>query len=255
MTRPLLLLSNDDGVESAGLLALRDALDTFADVVVCAPRSNQSATSHSLTLDSVLRVRRIRERVFAIDGTPADCVYVALHSEERLLPRRPDIVVSGMNQGPNLGADIVYSGTVAAAREAAQRGIPAVAISADLAADRPRAAALGALVVERLWGQLCEGPVAPTPLLNVNVPAGDSWPVRSTCVGRRLYEDDVVYRLDPRGREYLWIGGSSVRHERVPQSDTEAYEDGAASVTPLTLDLFCQGHVTMVDALVRGPAG
>src|SRR5690606_12634476 len=148
--------------------------------------------------------------------TPADCIYVALHSGKRLLPRWPDMVVSGMNHGPNLGVDVIYSGTVAAAREAAQRGIPAVAVSADARANREAAAALGAQVVEKTWHELDErGHLRShrreqilTPLLNVNIPRGDEWQVMSTRLGRRLYADDVIYRRDPRRREYLWIGGS-----------------------------------------------
>jgi 5'-nucleotidase len=130
--RPLVLLSNDDGVTAKGLLALRDALAKDADVVICAPDQNQSATSHSLSLHRILRLRRVDEGVFTLDGTPADCVYVALHAGTRVLPRRPDLVVSGMNHGLNLGGDVFYSGTVAAAREAALRGIPSIASSADL---------------------------------------------------------------------------------------------------------------------------
>src|ERR1044071_689169 len=121
--RPLVLLSNDDGFAAPGLLAMRDALSAFADVVVCAPELNQSATSHSLSLHRSLRLRHVEEGTFSVDGTPADCVYVALNSGARILPRRPDIAVSGLNHGLNLGIDVFYSGTVAAAREAAMRGI------------------------------------------------------------------------------------------------------------------------------------
>ena len=273
---PLILLSNDDGIAAPGLTALREALERHAEVVVCAPEVNQSATSHSLSLHRILRLRHTREAgtgVFALDGTPADCVYVALHSGTRVLPRRPDLVVSGMNHGLNLGVDVFYSGTVAAAREAALRGIPAVAVSADLAADRTAAARLGAALalaaleafarrsghdggrppippgpagqppygtpesVPRQFARGHEGGVAP--LLNVNIPPGNGWAVRATCLGARLYTEEVDYRIDPRGREYLWIGGGgAVRHDHVPGSDTEAFDAGVASVTPLTLDLW-----------------
>lgn len=237
MARPLVLLSNDDGVFAGGLRALRDALAEHADVIVCAPEQNQSATSHSLSLHRILRLRHVDPRTFALDGTPADCVYVALHSGTRLLPRRPDLVVSGMNHGLNLGVDVFYSGTVAAAREAALRGIPSIAVSADTAADRPAAARLGAALALRTLEVFSQTPGATAPLLNVNVPPGDAWPVRATRLGARLYSDEVDYRRDPRGREYLWIGGSGVRHDLVPGSDTEAFDEGAVGVTPLTLDL------------------
>ena len=250
--RPLILLSNDDGYLAPGIEALRAELSSFADVVLCAPRTNQSASSHSLTLATVLRLSRIDEGVFAVDGTPADCVYVALHSGTRLLPRWPDMVVSGMNAGPNLGVDVIYSGTVAAAREGAQRGIPAVAISADVLAKRASAASVGASVVAQLWRCLGEAPRQPTPLLNVNIPAGESWEIVSTRLGRRLYEDDVIYREDPRGREYLWIGGSNVRHDRTSGTDTGAWEAGHASVTALSLDLFEASHEDLTRQLVDG---
>jgi 5'-nucleotidase len=248
-TRPLLLLSNDDGYDAAGLLALREALQRFADVIVCAPKNNQSASSHALTLHSVLRLMRIDDTTFAVDGTPADCVYVALHSEERVLPRRPDMVVSGMNHGPNLGIDVVYSGTVAAAREGAQRGIPAVAVSASSRAELGNAAKLGAAVVERTWQQLQAGPQAATPLLNINIPPGHDWTVRATRLGRRLYVDEVVYRKDPRNREYLWIGGSDVKHERTEGTDTDAWEAGSASLTPLTLELWNPTHAELTKSV------
>lgn len=237
--RPLILLSNDDGFFSTGLAALRDELASFGDVVVCAPATNQSASSHSLTLGRVLRIHAVDEATFALDGTPADCVYVALHSGERVLPRWPDLVVSGMNHGPNLGVDVIYSGTVAAAREGAQRGIPSVAISADHHAAQKKAAALGAAVVGRFWERVEGSTFAEraAPLLNVNVPPGDGWDIAATRLGQRLYDDEVVYRQDPRGHEYLWIGGSNVRHDQAEGTDTAAWDAGQASVTPLTLEL------------------
>jgi len=253
--RPLILLSNDDGVTAPGLLALRDALATFGDVIVCAPELNQSATSHSLSLHRILRLREVGEGVFAVDGTPADCVYVALHSGTRILPRRPDLVVSGMNHGMNLGVDVFYSGTVAAAREAAIRGFPSVAVSAEAQADRAAAAALGAAIARAALERFAASPVLPAPLLNVNIPPGASWPVRATRLGARLYEEGVEYRTDPRGREYLWISGAGVRHDHVPGSDTEAYDEGVASITPLTLDLQERAHLDIADDIAaRGAA-
>jgi 5'-nucleotidase len=260
--RPLILLSNDDGVTAAGLLALRDALAPNADVVICAPEVNQSATSHALSLHRILRLRHAGALVFALDGTPADCVYVALHSGTRVLPRRPDLVVSGMNHGLNLGVDVFYSGTVAAAREAALRGIPSVAVSADLGADRTAAARLGARVaIETLAAfQATPAEGAATagraPLMNVNIPQGDAWPLRATRLGSRLYVEDVDYRADPRGREYLWIGGAgAVRHDHVPGSDTEAFDIGAASVTPLTLDLWDAPTRAFAERVAAGASG
>lgn len=238
-SRPLILLSNDDGYDAAGILALRRALEDFADVVLCAPKNNQSASSHALTLHAVLRLARIDERTFSLNGTPADCVYVALHSKNRVLPRRPDLVVSGMNHGPNLGSDVVYSGTVAAAREGALRGIPSIAVSADNNADRAIAASIGARVVESTWALWCtERRPTTAALLNVNVPPHPKSEIFATRLGARLYDDVVDYRLDPRGYEYLWIGGSEVHHDLTEGTDTAAWEAGYASVTPLAYDLY-----------------
>lgn len=232
---PLVLVSNDDGYFAAGLAALATALRRYARVIVCAPETEQSTTSHSLTLTRPLRLRRVAEDVFAVDGTPADCVYIALMAEGRVLPRRPDLVVSGLNHGMNLGSDVFYSGTVAAAREAALRNVPAVATSADLAADRDAAAAVCARIAISVLRRSAGRPTAP--LINVNVPPGAQWPVVASRLGSRLYDDLVEFRIDPRGREYLWIGGGGVRHRPVPGSDTEAYDRGAVSVTALLLDL------------------
>src|SRR6267142_2138387 len=158
MVSPLILLSNDDGYRAKGLRTLAVALRKFADVVVCAPESEQSTTSHSLTLTRPLRLREVDEAIFAVDGTPADCVYVALNGGVRVLPRTPNLVVSGMNHGLNLGTDVFYSGTVAAAREGALRGIPALTASADMAADRVRAAEVCARLAQALVGL---APVSP----------------------------------------------------------------------------------------------
>jgi 5'-nucleotidase len=257
VARPLILLSNDDGYDAPGLVALRAELGTFADVIVCAPKINQSAASHALTLHSVLRLERIDEHAFAVDGTPADCVYVALHSRDRILPRRPDLVVSGMNHGPNLGADVVYSGTVAAAREGALRGIPALAVSSDARSARPEAARMAGTIVQaaaRMWRRDNPPPAA---LLSINIPPGKEWKVLPTRLGVRLYDDEVIYRRDPRGREYLWIGGSEVRHDLTEGTDTAAWEAGFASVTPLAVDLFAGAGSydiarTVVDHMASG---
>ncbi len=254
--RPLVLLSNDDGVFAPNLVAMRDALAERADVIVCAPSQNQSATSHSLTLHRVLRLRSVKEGVFAVDGTPADCIYVALHAGSRVLPRRPDLVVSGMNHGLNLGVDVFYSGTVAAARAGAIRGLPAIAISADRDAAREAAAAVGArLAFAALDTFRARGTPGKGLLLNVNIPPGDHWSVRATRIGRRLYSEDVDFRVDPRGNEYLWIGGAGVRHDLLAGSDTEAYDEGVVGVTPLTLDLTAFELDDVATAVSRAASG
>lgn len=251
MSRPLVLLANDDGYRSSGIQTLAGALESFADVVICAPDSEQSAASHALTLHRPLRLFRHGDRVFSVDGTPADCVYVALYGERRVLPRKPDLVLSGMNHGVNLGDDVFYSGTVAAAREGALKGIPSMALSAAVNADLTRASALAARLARGLH-EAKGGPI----LLNVNVPEGHDWAVRATRLGRRIYRDEVEFRRDPRGREYLWIGGPGASHEAVAGSDTEAFDEGVVGITPLVLDLWDRGVSERVEALAAsvGPA-
>jgi 5'-nucleotidase len=237
MEARLALVSNDDGYFSDGIRAVRDALAASgADTIVLAPESEQSASSHALSLHRPLRLRRVERGVYALDGTPADCVYVALHAGTRILPRRPDIVVSGINYGMNLGQDAFYSGTIAAAREAALRGIPALAVSAHPTLELAAVARLAASVAYAMPPSVtAEGPRAP--FLNLNVPPAWTGELRATRLGARIYEEIVDFRMDPRAREYLWLGGPGVRHDRDPGTDTDAYDDGAASITPLSLDL------------------
>jgi 5'-nucleotidase len=244
--RPLILCANDDGVSSRGLLAVAEALGAFADVVVVAPETEQSAMSHSLTLHRPLRLRRVEANRFALDGTPADCVYLALHlqAERRVLPRRPDLVVSGINRGINLGQDVFYSGTVAAAREGALRRVPSLAVSCEVVADASGAYSYDPSHAAALTVKLARALIAaprvdaePTLLLNVNLPAGPVKGVRATRLGNRLWTEAVEARVDPRGRPYFWLGGRGVEHDQIPGSDTEAFDQGLVAVTALNLDL------------------
>lgn len=244
--RPLFLLANDDGFRAQGLNALRAALLPHADVIVCAPDSEQSASSHSLSLHRPLRLTEHGDGVFSIDGTPADCVYTAFFAGTRVLPRRPDLVLSGLNHGANLGDDVFYSGTVAAAREGALRGVPALALSAGLEVDRPAAAQEAARIALALYRT---APVRPL-LLNVNIPAGTAWRCRATRLGGRFYADEVEFRRDPRGREYLWLGGPGVEHRPVAGSDTEAYDAGEIGLTPLVLDLWASAVQDQAEHVV-----
>src|SRR5260221_6414129 len=246
--RPLILLANDDGFRARGLNALRAALLPHADVIVCAPESEQSASSHSLSLHRPLRLTAHGEGIFSIDGTPADCVYTAFFAGSRILPRRPDLVLSGLNHGANLGDDVFYSGTVAAAREGALRGVPALALSAGHEADRTAAAADAARTALSLFRMQPTGPL----LLNVNIPAGTAWRWRATRLGGRFYTDDVEFRTDPRGREYLWLGGPGVEHRPAAGSDTEAYDAGEIGLSPLVLDLWAPGSAEHAERLVAG---
>jgi 5'-nucleotidase len=245
--RPLVLLSNDDGYASPGIQTMKGALEAAVDVVVLAPETEQSASSHALSLHRPLRLRSVEPKVFALDGTPADCVYVALHAGARVLPRRPDLVVSGINHGMNLGQDAFYSGTVAAAREGALRGIPAVASSAHPSVDLAAVAQL----TMRIALELLAAAGARGALLNVNVPPKWNGRLQATRLGARIYEEVVDFRRDPRGREYLWVGGPGVRHERDAGTDTDAYDDGFASITPLLLDLTSAADRGLADAVVQ----
>ncbi len=256
MNRPLLLLSNDDGHRAIGIHRLRAALAQIADVVICAPEVEQSAASHAISLHRPLRLLEHAPGVFAVDGTPADCVYTALYGGTRILPRRPDVVVSGLNHGVNLGDDVFYSGTVAAAREGALRGIPAIAFSATEGAELEAAAELARDLV---WSLLTAVPPRPL-LLNVNFPVGSGWRVRATRSGSRIYKDEVEYRMDPRGREYLWLGGPpGATHTQAEGTDTWAFDSGEVGVTPLTLSAWdnAQGERTrqLVATVPARPVG
>jgi 5'-nucleotidase len=246
--RPLILCANDDGVSSRGLLAAAEALGAFADVVVVAPETEQSAMSHSLTLHRPLRLRKVEAHRFALDGTPADCVYLALHLGDpekfRVLPRRPDLVVSGINRGINLGQDVFYSGTVAAAREGALRRVPSIAVSCEVLAEPSGGYSFDPSHAAALTAKLARAILAaprneddPTLLLNVNLPAGPVKGVRATRLGKRLWTEAVEARVDPRGRPYFWLGGRGVEHDQISGSDTEAFDQGLVAVTALNLDL------------------
>jgi len=245
--RPLILVTNDDGVNAPGIRAALAGLRDIGEVVVAAPDRERSAASHSISLDRPLRVDELEAGVYAIDGTPVDCVYLGLL---HLVPRRPALVVSGINNGYNLGSDVFYSGTVAGAVEGALRGVPALAVS--LERRRPQdfshaATFLAAEIVRR-------GPQAlpDASLLSVNVPPGPVEGYRVTFLGRRVYRDQVEVRQDLRGRSYYWIGGPEENATDLPGSDCSAVREGLVSVTPLGLDLT---HARLVGELVDWQVG
>jgi 5'-nucleotidase len=244
--RPLILLSNDDGLHAPGMRALEAALAPLAELIVAAPDRERSATSHSISLDRPLRADEVRPGVYSIDGTPVDCVYLALL---HLVPRRPDLVVSGINHGYNLGSDVFYSGTVAAAVEGALRGVPGIALSlerrrqSDFAPAAAFAASLTAAVLDGSHPGIPEGA-----LLNVNIPSGTPTGYEITFLGKRVYRDLVDVRQDLRGRAYYWIGGPEADAADVPGSDVSAVRAGRASVTPLGLDLT---NVPLIAELAR----
>jgi len=249
MNRPLILVSNDDGYQSPGIRRLSDVLTEIADVVVCAPEFEQSAASHALSLHRPLRLKQHAPNVFSVDGTPADSVYVALFAQTRILPKAPDLVVSGLNHGLNLGDDVFYSGTVAAAREGALRGLRALALSMVNDCSMDAAAALAVRLAERVLERTGAGPL----LYNVNFPSGSNWSVTTTRLGRRLYNDEVEFRHDPRGREYLWLGGPpGTHHDSFDGTDTAAFDSGVVGVTPLSLSLWSVDESKRAEAVFKG---
>ncbi len=228
----VILIANDDGIHAAGLAALEGALAPLGDVYVVAPDREQSAVGHALTLHRPLRVDRVGERRFAVNGTPSDCVNLGVLG---LLPEPPVLVVSGINHGSNLGDDVTYSGTVSAAMEGTLLGVPSMAVS-QLEGDAggfEGARRIAELVAARV---LVEGLPAKT-LLNINVPSGEVRGIRMTRLGHRVYREKVVQEVDPRGRPYYWIGAGPPEWREDEASDIAAVHAGWASVTPLHLDL------------------
>jgi 5'-nucleotidase len=233
---PVILVTNDDGIHAPGLAALAEALAALGEVHVVAPDREQSAVGHALTLHRPLRVERIGERKFSVNGTPSDCVNLAVLG---LLAEAPVLVASGVNHGSNLGDDVTYSGTVSAAMEGTLLGVPSMAVSqADPDAEGFEAAATVARAVAMRL--LVEGLPAKT-LLNVNVPRGVIKGVRLTRLGHRVYREKVIREVDPRGRPYYWIGAGPPEWAEDSAADIAAVHEGFASVTPLHLDLTHHG--------------
>lgn len=232
-----ILLTNDDGIHSPGIEALAQALGTLGTVWTVAPLHEQSAVGHSLTLHRPLRVHELGEKKLAVDGTPTDCVCVATHS---LLARKPDLLVSGINRGGNMGDDITYSGTVSAAWEGTLLGIPSFAISVLPDAQEMYHFAPAAAVAAGVGKAILHYGLPPNTLLNVNVPNTDGAPIshyRITRQGRRIFGDPIVEKIDPRGKKYYWIGGSYLGFEDIPNSDLLAVNEGFVSITPILLDM------------------
>ena len=249
--RPILLLTNDDGVQARGLSVLREALAPLGHVVVVAPTHQQSATSHAITIDRPLRHVQHATDVHSIDGTPADCVYLALY-EPRFLLRRPTLVVSGVNHGSNLGTSVFYSGTIAGAREGALRGVPAIAFSHAGNIEAPWLEGYLSEMVTRMLEAPASG--KDIPLLNVNFPKSEPRGVRVARVGRHIYEERVIPRLDPGGREYFWIGGKVIDYGDIEGSDKKCVDDGYVAVTALALEATADQHLELAR-FVAGSSG
>ena len=243
------LATNDDGILAHGLECLIAAAEPLGEVTVVAPDREQSATSHSLTLHHPLRPVKRGDRRWQVDGTPTDCVMLAL---EALMPEKPDWVLSGINHGQNMGEDVLYSGTVAAAMEGLSLGIPAIAVSfagGDLRADVTRLREQVATLT-RVLAHIVALPTFPVnTLLNINLPplsGGEIKGIRLTRLGRRVYSQSVTELKDPWGRQIYWIGGGDISWTGDPDSDFRAIDEGYVSITPLHLDLT--HHTLLQDA-------
>lgn len=230
-----ILISNDDGCQAAGIQALADFLGEIATVTVVAPDRDRSGASNSLTLDSPIRAQLIENGFTCVDGTPTDCVHLAITG---LLDEEPDMVVAGINAGANLGDDVLYSGTVAAAMEGRFLGLPAIAVS--LASERPTHYATAARVTQSLIRRLLSGTLPADTILNVNVPdrpfdelAG----MQATRLGHRHKSEPVVRMQDPRGRQVYWVGPVGPEQDSGPGTDFHAVRSGYVSVTPIDVDL------------------
>lgn len=243
---PRILVTNDDGIYSEGLRKLADACRAHGDVTIVAPDREQSAASHALTLNRPLRLLQIQEEEWIVDGTPSDCVNLAILKVMK--DARPDLIVSGINFGPNLGDDVTYSGTISAAFEGALLNIPSVAFSAvvgehfsfDRCAEFAGEMTRIALTEHR----------DPRVILNVNFPLADPFAgVKVTALGRRVYTEGVIERKDPRGRSYFWIGGWEPVWHPGEDTDFDAVQKGFVSITPLHLDLTHHQSIPRLKSL------
>lgn len=228
-----IVVTNDDGIHSPGLEALRQSVQSLGRVVVVAPDRDNSAVSHSLTMSRPLRINQLDENTYTVDGTPTDCVILALG---KILDCKPDLLLSGINRGPNLGDDISYSGTVSAAMEGTMYGIPSMAISA--AGDAPLDYSAAGELTGVLAVTIMENELPPKTLINLNVPSGTNYKgVRVTRQGQRLWENAIQETRDPWGRACYWIGGGTPVRDTGHNTDVLAIQEGYASITPIHLDL------------------
>jgi 5'-nucleotidase len=234
----LILVTNDDGWNSRGIVVLAKALQNLGDVYIVAPEGEQSAVGHALTLHRPLKIEKVDRRTYCINGTPTDCVILGVN---RLLPRKPNLIVSGINHGGNMGDDVTYSGTVAAAFEGTLLNIPSIAIS--FAGDfhgtvKTSRLQVAANCARKLGRQVLRQGLPPDTFLNVNVPDGPKVKgMELTKQGKRVYDNSIQEISDPRGKRHYWIGGGAPLWEPGEDTDIKAVRSGFISVTPVHLDL------------------
>jgi 5'-nucleotidase len=245
MTKPLILITNDDGVYAPGIRALFDAVQSLGQGVIVAPEQDKSAVSHSLTMNRPLRVRALEKNIYTLDGTPTDCVTLAIN---KVLPAKPDLIVSGINPGGNLGDDISYSGTVSAAIEGTMYDIPSLAVS--LAGTAPFDFEVAAAVAWKLASMALSFGLPENTLLNINVPARSAAEIRGvrfTRQGRRVYKNAIQETFDPWQRKHYWIGGGTVHWSGGDNTDELAVRSGYISVTPVQLDLTNHAGIDFLE--------
>ncbi|HSM59367.1 MAG TPA: 5'/3'-nucleotidase SurE [Longimicrobiales bacterium] len=249
-----ILCTNDDGYLTTGIRILAAAAGALGSDTVVAPDREQSATSHSLTLHHPLRARRTPDGAWIVDGTPTDCVILAV---QELIDGRPDLCVSGVNHGPNMGEDVLYSGTVAAAIEGRFLGLPTMAVSMVPGEGRVRHFETGARVARILVDRLLSEPLHQSTILNVNVPDLPFEDIRgfeATRLGYRHRAEPVVKSRDPRGRKIYWVGMAGPGQDAGPGTDFHAVANGFVSVTPLQVDLTRHGAIEGLRSWLQGPA-
>ena len=245
-----ILISNDDGYQAPGIGHLAAAMRRLGEVTVVAPDRDRSGASNSLTLDQPIRATRVEDRLYRIEGTPTDCVHLAITG---LLDEEPDMVVSGINAGANMGDDVLYSGTVAAATEGRFLGLPAIAVS--MASMEPRHYETAARVAATLLERLLADPLPADTILNVNVP-DRSWDglrgFEATRLGQRHRAEAAIATRDPRGRPIYWIGAAGDEEDAGPGTDFHAVRHGFVSVTPIQVDLTRYEALEKIAGWVEG---
>lgn len=248
----LILLSNDDGIHSEGLTCLKETLEKDHEVFVVAPEKERTCISHAVTIHKPLRIKSLSDNTFCTNGTPADCICLALN---KILPKKPDLIISGINRGPNMGQDVHYSGTVAAAKEGAFMGIASMAVS--ISARDNFYFKDASMVVNRLLELFIRDSkkIFKDVFLNINIPNLPFNKIKGflvTRLGKRVYNDIVTERIDPRGNKYYWIGGNGDTYEHIEGSDFIAVENGFVSITPISLDITNSYYIDELKKYLGG---
>ncbi len=244
-------MSNDDGIHSEGLICLKETLEKYHDVFVVAPEKERTCISHAVTIHKPLRIKHLSDNTYCTNGTPADCICLAIN---KILPKRPDIIISGINRGPNMGQDVNYSGTVAAAKEGAFMGFASMAVS--ISGRENFYFKDAAMIVVRLL-ELFGNDVTKMlkdVFLNINIPNLPLQEIKGflvTRLGKRVYNDIITERIDPRGNKYYWIGGNSDTYENIDGSDFVAVGQGFVSITPLSLDVTNSYWIDKLKKILR----